>query len=128
VAFCVWKTTLEALWKQQNQGHHCGNTATGKSASSKRRPTTRSQKRRRERDLRMTKLSTMKAFPIAQERTETALEKTARAVQEINHAETEERQDKMARVRKARHESEASELQKAAPTKQGTSSALTTIS
>jgi len=57
----------------------------------------------------MTKLSTMKAFPIAQRRTETAMEKTARAVQEINHAETEERQDKMARLRKARHESEAGE-------------------
>jgi hypothetical protein len=35
----------------------------------------------------MTKLSTMKAFPIAQRRTGTAMEKTARAVPEIKHAE-----------------------------------------
>ncbi|MFT6121392.1 MAG: hypothetical protein ACJAXK_003354 [Yoonia sp.] len=58
----------------------------------------------------MTKLSTMKAFPIAQRRTGTAMEKTARAVQEIKHAEIEERQEKMARLRKARHESEAGAL------------------
>ncbi len=45
-------------------------------------------------------------FPTAQPRRETAMEKTTRAVKDIKDAEAEKRQDKRARLRKARHESE----------------------
>jgi len=72
----------------------------------------RSQKRRREGDLRMTKLTTSNGLPTAQARNETAMEKTTRAVKEITDAEAKEREDKMARLRKARHESEADASEK----------------
>jgi hypothetical protein len=67
----------------------------------------RSQKQRREGDLRTTKLTTSNGLPTAQARNETAMEKTTRAVKEITDAEATEREDKMARLRKARHEKEA---------------------
>ena len=55
----------------------------------------------------MTKLTTSKGLPMAHARSETAMEKTARAVKEIKDAKAKEREDKMARLRKARHDSEA---------------------
>lgn len=55
----------------------------------------------------MTKLTTSNGLPTAQARNETAMEKTTRAVKEITDAEATEREDKIARLRKARHESEA---------------------
>ena len=55
----------------------------------------------------MAKLTKDTMFKAAQPRNETAMEKTARAVKEITDADTKQRQDKMARLRKARHESEA---------------------
>ena len=57
----------------------------------------------------MTKTSKLDGFTAAQPRNETPMEKTTRAVKEITDAETKERQDKVARLRKARHESEAEE-------------------
>ena len=57
----------------------------------------------------MAKTPKLEGFTNAQPRNETPMEKTTRAVQEITDAETKERQDKMARLRKARHESEAQE-------------------
>ena len=55
----------------------------------------------------MAKLDKDTMFKAAQARNETAMEKTARAVKEITDADTKQRQDKVARLRKARHESEA---------------------
>lgn len=55
----------------------------------------------------MAKLTKETIFKPAQPRNETAMEKTTRAVKEITDADTKQRQDKMARLRKARHKSEA---------------------
>ena len=55
----------------------------------------------------MAKTTNLSGFTAAQSKTETAMEKTTRAVMEIKDAETKAREDKMARLRKARHESEA---------------------
>ncbi|WP_424177151.1 hypothetical protein [Yoonia sp. TsM2_T14_4] len=55
----------------------------------------------------MAKNDDLSGFTTAQSKPETAMDKTARAVKEIKEAETKERQDKMARLRRARHESEA---------------------
>jgi len=60
----------------------------------------------------MTKLTKLDGLPTAQARNETAMEKTTRAVKEITDAEAKEREDKMARLRKARHESEADASEK----------------
>ena len=54
----------------------------------------------------MTKLNAKTGLPTAHARSETAVEKTARAVKEIQDAEAQERADKAARLRKARLESE----------------------
>jgi len=53
------------------------------------------------------KLTKSSHFTTAQPRAETTLEKTSRAVKEITEEETDKRQEKIARLRKARHESEA---------------------
>jgi len=55
----------------------------------------------------MPKLTKDNLFKAAQPRNETAMEKTTRAVKDITDADTKAREDKMARLRKARHESEA---------------------
>ena len=55
----------------------------------------------------MAKTANLSGFSAAKARTETPMEKTTRAVKEITDAETDKRQEKMARLRKARHESEA---------------------
>lgn len=55
----------------------------------------------------MAKNADLSGFTTAQSKSETAMDKTARAVKQIKDAETKERQDKIARLRKARHESEA---------------------
>lgn len=55
----------------------------------------------------MAKITKLGGFTTAQPKTETAMEKTARAVKEIKDADAREREDKRARLRKARHENEA---------------------
>ncbi|MEI4263528.1 hypothetical protein [Roseovarius sp. D0-M9] len=55
----------------------------------------------------ITKLTKSSHFTTAQPRTETPLEKTNRIVMEIKEQEADERKEKIARLRKARHESEA---------------------
>lgn len=55
----------------------------------------------------MAKVKKLSGFTTEPPKSETAIDKTARAVKEIKDAETKERQDKMARLRNARHESEA---------------------
>lgn len=55
----------------------------------------------------MAKNADLSGFTTAQSKSETAMDKTARAVKQIKDAETKERQDKIARLRKVRHESEA---------------------
>jgi hypothetical protein len=47
----------------------------------------------------MTKLNAKTGLPTAHARSETAVEKTARAVKEIQDAEAQERADKAARLR-----------------------------
>lgn len=54
----------------------------------------------------MTKLNAKEGLPTVQGRRETAMEKTTRAVKEIQDAEAVERTDKAARLLKARLESE----------------------
>lgn len=54
----------------------------------------------------MAKLTKETMFKAAQPRNETAMDKTTRAVKEITDADTKQRQDKIARLRKARNESE----------------------
>lgn len=53
----------------------------------------------------------------AQPRAETAIEKTTRVVKEITKKEEDKRQEKIARLRKARHESEAEIAKKTNDTK-----------
>ncbi|MFQ1702332.1 hypothetical protein ACJ5NV_17240 [Loktanella agnita] len=65
----------------------------------------------------MTKTSKLDGFTTAQPRNETPMEKTTRAVKEITDAETKKRQDKVARLRKARHESEAKDRRETDATK-----------
>lgn len=65
----------------------------------------------------MTKLTTKSGLPTAQARTETAMEKTARAAREITDRDAEKREEKMARLRKARRESEADATANATATK-----------
>lgn len=60
----------------------------------------------------MAKNTNLNGFTTAQSKSETAMDKTARAVKQIKDADTKERQDKMARLRKARHESEAEAIEK----------------
>ncbi|MDA9980274.1 hypothetical protein N9E38_02420 [Yoonia sp.] len=60
----------------------------------------------------MTKVNAKEGLPTAQGRTETAMEKTTRAVKEIQDAEAVERADKAARLRKARLESDDSSSEK----------------
>jgi hypothetical protein len=60
----------------------------------------------------MTKLNVKSGLPTAHARTETAMEKTTRAVKEIQDAEAVEHADKAARLRKARLESEDSTSEK----------------
>lgn len=55
----------------------------------------------------MSKISKLSGFTTAQTKTETAMEKTARAVRDITEAETKARDDKTARLRKARQENNA---------------------
>ncbi|SEO14863.1 hypothetical protein SAMN05216227_10534 [Pseudorhodobacter antarcticus] len=55
----------------------------------------------------MSKLTQTNVFPVSQSKAETPMEKTTRAVREILDADTEQRQIKTARLRKARRESEA---------------------
>lgn len=61
----------------------------------------------------MTKLNVKTGLPTAQARTETAMEKTTRAVKEIQDAEAQERADKAARLHKARLEGDGSNSEKA---------------
>lgn len=63
----------------------------------------------------MAKLTKASIFTTAQPKTETAMEKTTRAVKEIKDSETKEREDKMVRLRRARHESEAEAPEKPKP-------------
>lgn len=60
----------------------------------------------------MTKVNAKEGLPTAQGRPETAMEKTTRAVKEIQDAEAQERADKAARLRKARLESDDSTSEK----------------
>ena len=60
----------------------------------------------------MTKLNVKSGLPTAHARSETAMEKTERAVKEIQDAEAQERADKAARLRKARLESDDSSSEK----------------
>jgi hypothetical protein len=53
------------------------------------------------------KLKKTDLFTTTQPRSETPLEKTIRASREITDAEAKEREEKTARLRKARHDSEA---------------------
>jgi hypothetical protein len=55
----------------------------------------------------MAKNTNLSGFTTAQTKPETTMDKTTRAVKQIKDAETRHREDKMARLRKARHESEA---------------------
>ena len=55
----------------------------------------------------MVKLKKTDVFATAQPRSETPLERTIRASKEISDAEAKEREEKTARLRKARHDSEA---------------------
>ncbi len=55
----------------------------------------------------MAKVKKLSGFTITEPRTETPLERTIRASKEITDAETKEREDKRARLRNARRESEA---------------------
>lgn len=65
----------------------------------------------------MTKLNAKEGLPTAQARTETAMEKTTRAVKEIQDAEAQERADKAARLRRARLEVEGSNSEKTSGSK-----------
>ena len=58
------------------------------------------------------KLTKSSHFTPAQPRAETTLEKTSRVVKEITEQESDKRQEKIARLRKARHESEAENAKK----------------
>lgn len=64
----------------------------------------------------MTKRANNKIFQALRPRNETAMEKTTRAVKEITDQEKQKRQEKVARLRKARHESEADAPERTAPT------------
>lgn len=55
----------------------------------------------------MAKVKKLSGFTTTEPRTETPLERTIRASKEITDAETKEREDKRARLRKARRESAA---------------------
>ncbi|SEQ14340.1 hypothetical protein SAMN05428995_10316 [Loktanella sp. DSM 29012] len=55
----------------------------------------------------MAKLKKTDVFTTAQPRSETPLERTARASKEITDAEAKEREEKTVRLRTARHDSEA---------------------
>ncbi|MFN3663978.1 hypothetical protein [Yoonia sp.] len=55
----------------------------------------------------MAKNADLSGFTTAQTKSETAMDKTARAVKEIKDADAKQREDKITRLRKARHESEA---------------------
>ena len=55
----------------------------------------------------MAKNADLSGFTTAQTKSETAMDKTARAVKEIKDSDAKQREDKIARLRKARHESEA---------------------
>lgn len=60
----------------------------------------------------MAKTTHLSGFTTAQTKSETPMDKTARALKEIQDADAKERHDKMARLRKARHESEADGMAK----------------
>ena len=60
----------------------------------------------------MAKNTNLSGFTTAQSKSETAIDKTARAVKQIKEAETRQRQDKMARLRKARLECEVEAIEK----------------
>ena len=60
----------------------------------------------------MAKNTNLSGFTTAQSKSETTMDKTTRAVKQIKDAETRHREDKMARLRKARNESEAEALGK----------------
>ncbi|HEV8035100.1 hypothetical protein [Yoonia sp.] len=53
------------------------------------------------------KLTKLSQFTTAQPRAETTLEKTTRMAKDITEQEVNKRQEKIARLRKARHENEA---------------------
>lgn len=55
----------------------------------------------------MAKNMNLSGFTTAQTKPETTMDKTTRVVKQIKDAEAKQREDKMARLRKARHESEA---------------------
>lgn len=55
----------------------------------------------------MAKLKKTDVFTTAQPRSETPLERTIRASKEITDTQAKEREEKTARLRKARHDSEA---------------------
>lgn len=55
----------------------------------------------------MAKNMNLSGFTTAQTKSETTMDKTTRVVKQIKDAEAKQRQDKLARLRKARHESEA---------------------
>ena len=63
------------------------------------------------------KLTKSSHFTTGQPRAETAMEKTSRVVKEITEQEEDKRQEKIARLRKARHESEAENATRANDTK-----------
>lgn len=65
----------------------------------------------------MAKNADLSRFTTAQSKSETAMGRTARAVKQIKYADAKERQDKMARLRKARHESEADASEERLPAK-----------
>lgn len=55
----------------------------------------------------MAKNMNLSGFTTAQTKSETTMDKTTRVVKQIKDAEAKQREDKMARLRKARQESEA---------------------
>lgn len=68
----------------------------------------------------MVKLTKLNAFTTTKPRTETLMDKTTRAVREINEEDAEKRETKTARLRKARLEREACSPSNAiAPTSSG---------
>ena len=68
----------------------------------------------------MAKLTKTNIFPTSKLRAETPMDKTTRAVKEIIEGDTENREIKTARLRKARLQSEANSPSKAiAPTNSG---------
>ena len=58
------------------------------------------------------KLTKLSHLTVAQPRAETTLEKTNRVVKEITEQEADKRQEKIARLRKARQENEAENAKK----------------